>query len=191
MLVYPGVVDKVANGSTVATLSGFNTTIGSGPVPGTVTLNPGGTANFDTPFAGNGKIVTFSGVGISQGPIVLGGLASNFALPVACCGPAVLRTTGNITAAPPPPPPPPPPGGPGAPGALITTVGATPLAILPVFYPSTVLAGLNLDVVGMTMPPIQVAEIIPVEAAPQLPAFVDTPLPVYVPPVMPVRPDRN
>jgi filamentous hemagglutinin family protein len=180
MLVYPGVVDKEFDGTTDATLAGFKTTVGSGPLPLSLILDPGGTAFFDTPDEGIDKLVTFSGVTITQDAIVTGGSSTNFALVAPCCDEPV-RTTGNIVAAPVPPGP---------------TPGETVVPILPVFYASTVLAGLNLDVGGIRMPPVQVAEIVPVEQAPQLSGFTDAPVvvpppPVYAPPVMPRRPDRN
>jgi hypothetical protein len=52
------------------------------------------------------------------------------------------------------------------------------------------LAGLNIGVGGITMPPIVLAEIPAVEAAPQLSGFVDTPIVVPVP-LRPRKPARN
>ena len=142
----------------------------------------GGVANFDTSAAGIGKTISYTGFTLTQGPIVAGGLATNFALPTTCCAPIVGRTTGNITAAT--------TGG----TAGGTTGGTTLPPILPVFYPYTVLAGLNLGVGGITMPPIQLVEATPVEVAPQMSGFVDTPIvvpPEYVPPLRPRKRDRN
>jgi len=93
MLVFPGGANKVVDGNTLAS---FTTLVGS---PVGVTL-VAGTANFDTALVGTGKTITYSGFGLS------GASAGNFALPVACCGPAVRTTTGDITpiiAAPVPP----------------------------------------------------------------------------------------
>ncbi len=83
------------------------------------------------------------------------------------------------------------------PAPIIPTGGTPAIAtvpVLPVLFPQ--LAGLDLSVLGgITMPPIQVAEVIPVEEAPQLSGFTETPVvvppPVYVPPPMPRKPDRN
>jgi filamentous hemagglutinin family protein len=92
MLVFPGGADKTFDGTTTATFTGFKTSALSGPVPGGLTLAGAGTANFDTAAAGVGKTITFSG-------FTLGGASAGFALPVACCGPAVGRTTADITPA--------------------------------------------------------------------------------------------
>ncbi len=197
MLVYPGVVDKTfVAGDTTATLAGFKSTLASGLVPGDVLLVPGAVplANFDTPAEGVGKTVTFSGFGLAQNAIVTGGTSSNFALPVACCGPAVGRTTGNITAAPPPPPPPPvviiPP-----------VVGVPPDAELPLPYVAMPLATLvpiqsvvNLTVLEAETPPVRLALTPPVQPAPVVVPPEITPVPpapVIVPPPPPVRRDRN
>ncbi|PKO34062.1 MAG: filamentous hemagglutinin [Betaproteobacteria bacterium HGW-Betaproteobacteria-7] len=101
MLVYPGVTDKTFNGDTTATLSGFKSTALSGLVPGTVTLlaGPGATANFDSAAVGTDKTVTFSGYSLAQDPIVAGGNAANYALPVDCCASVGGKTAGNIIAA--------------------------------------------------------------------------------------------
>jgi len=61
--------------------------------------------------------------------------------------------------------------------------------ILPVFYPYTQLAGLDLTVEGIRMPPIEVARTPPVEEAP---VVVPPEVPqIYVPPERPRKPDRN
>lgn len=175
MLVFPDGADKIFDNTRTATFTGLKGN------PAGVTLVQGGlsTADFDTAAIGQNKIITYSG-------FTLGGVDANlFALPgtpvtpgtVICCA-AGQRTTGNITA------------------ATTTTGGttsSTPLPpILPVFYPYTLLAGLNLDIGGITMPPVFVAEVAPVEEAPQLSGFVDTPIVVPPPPpALPPRPDRN
>ena len=172
MLVFPEAADKVFDGTTAATLTGgFKSTALSGPVPGSVTLSGLGTAAFDTPDAGLNKTITFRNFTLTQGPIVQGPAGLNFALPAACCGPAIGRTTGNIIA---------------APGAGIQTVPVFPLLGLPL------LAGLDLGVLGgITMPPIVVVEAAPEEtgavAVEAPPAVVPAPLPLPLPP----RPARN
>ena len=174
MLVFPEVAAKTFDGTTTATFTGLK---GS---PAGVTLNGTGPAFFDTATAGANKLVNFNvnDFSLSQGVIDPGGAGLNFALPAGCCG-VTTRTTGDITAA-----------------TTTSPTGTLPtMPILPVLYPYTVLAGLNLDVGGITMPPIVVAEIPPVEAAPALSGFVENPVvippPVYVPPVRPLRRDRN
>ena len=92
MLVFPGGADKTFDGNTLAT---FTSLQGS---PAGVTL-VAGTANFDTAAVGTGKTITYSGFSLA------GANAGNFALPVACCGPAARTTTGSIIAAPPVVPP--------------------------------------------------------------------------------------
>jgi filamentous hemagglutinin family protein len=156
MLVYPDVLPKIADGTTTATLAGFKTTALSGPVPGTVTLLPGGTAaaNFDTAAPGTGKTVSFSDFSLVQGAIVPGDAGINFALPSGCCGLRVGNTTGTITAS--------------ASSSGLTAppvLAAFPLAAAPLFFS---------DMGGITMPPIVVAEAPPVEFVPP-PVVVEAP----------------
>ncbi len=171
MLVFPEAAAKVADGTTTATFTGLK-----GNPAGVILNTAGGTANFDSAAPGINSGISYTGFTLTQAPIAAGGLATNFALPTTCCAPIVGRTTGTITAG--------------------TTGGTTtPPVVLPVFYPYTLLAGLNLDMGGITMPPIQVAEIPAVEEAP-LSGFTSTPIvevppPVYVPPLRPRRADRN
>ncbi len=178
MLVYPDGVDKVFDNTTTATLSGFRTTATSGPVPAGVTLAGAGTANFDTPFAGVNKTITYSGFTLAQGAIVPGDAALNFALPTSCCLPRVGRTTADITAGTDTP---------------IQTAPVIPLFAFPM------LAALDLNVLGgITMPPIEVVAAAPIEVIPQPKAVVETPVevkpkakPVYVPPKRPRKADRE
>jgi hypothetical protein len=66
-------------------------------------------------------------------------------------------------------------------------VGVPVPVLLPVFYPYTVLAGMELNVEGIRMPPIAL-----VETPPPPPVIVPpAPPPVYVPPPLPPRRDRN
>jgi filamentous hemagglutinin family protein len=94
MLVFPGGADKTYDGTPTATFTGLK---GS---PAGVTLAGAGTAFFDTANAGTNKTITFSGFTLAQAPIVTGGTATNFALPITCCAPIVSRTTATIAAAP-------------------------------------------------------------------------------------------
>jgi filamentous hemagglutinin family protein len=189
MAVYPGVVDKTANGSTTATLAGFKSTALSGLVPGTVTLVPGplAAANFDTAAAGVGKPVTYSDFSLAQNPIVNGGLGLNFALPIACCGPLVGRTSGNIL--------------PIAPVAAVaplinTTPPVVVAGLVPTFF---TMPGLPLTVTEAPLPTMTFAQTPPEEAPVQVTAPVPPPVeaPVVAPPVRPVpvprppRQDRN
>ena len=104
MLVFPG-AEKAFDGTTTATLAGFNSTAASG-VPTGVTLvaDPGATATFDTAAVGTDIGVTFSGYSLG------GANAGQYSLPIACCV-TTFRTTGTIAAAtvttPPPVTPPP------------------------------------------------------------------------------------
>ena len=93
MLVFPEVQTKFFDGTTAATLTGLQGT------PAGVTLNPGGVFSFDSAAVGNNVPVTFSGLSLTQAPIVAGGTARNFALQAPCCGvggQTVTRTTGTI-----------------------------------------------------------------------------------------------
>jgi hypothetical protein len=93
MLVFPDGASRVENGTRTATFTGLKGT------PAGVTLNTaGGTANFDTAAAGTNKTVTYTGFTLTQAPIVTGGTATNYALPVTCCAPIVGKTTATITA---------------------------------------------------------------------------------------------
>jgi filamentous hemagglutinin family protein len=171
MLVFPEAAAKTADGTTAATFIGLK---GS---PAGVTLNTaGGTANFDTAAAGTGLPISFTGFTLTQGPIVAGGLASNFALPTTCCGPIVGRTTGTITA-----------------GTTATTTPASTLQTMPLlpFLGLPLLAGLDLSVLGgITMPPIPVAEAAPEETA-AVAAAIPPPPPVVVPRPLPPRQTRH
>jgi hypothetical protein len=174
MLVFPDGANKPFDGTTTATFTGLKSTAISG-IPAGVTLAGAGTATFDTAAAGVDKPITFTGFTLA------GPGAANFAFATSCCGPALGRTTGNITA-----------GGllpGGVTGATVTQV--TPPLSLIIALPT--LAGLDLSVLGgITMPPVQVAEVPPVEtrAVAVVPAET-TPPPIVVPPEMPRRQDRN
>lgn len=195
MLVYPDGVDKVFDNTTTATLSGFRTTATSGPVPAGVTLAGAGTANFDTPFAGLNKTITYSGFTLAQGAIVPGDAALNFALPTSCCLPRVGRTTGNITPVPPIVPPilpivPPidaPEGtiGPEAPPFQMLVED------LPVFAPGLQLAVTQTVVPGVMMvlaaPPPPV--VVPVQTV--VPVETVVPPVIAPPPPRPPKQDRN
>ncbi|MDB5857424.1 MAG: putative heme-hemopexin-binding/utilization protein, partial [Ramlibacter sp.] len=88
MLVF-AVGDKTFDGSTATVLSGLK----GSPVGVTLVAGAGSAANFDTAAVGTAKAIAFTGYTLA------GANAANFALPVACCGPAVANTTGTILAA--------------------------------------------------------------------------------------------
>ncbi|MEA3066258.1 MAG: hypothetical protein QOJ27_2719, partial [Sphingomonadales bacterium] len=104
MLLFPH-ADKVADGTTAAALSGFNTTATSGPPTGvTLVAGPAASAVFDSAAAGSSIGITYSGYSLA------GANADQYALAGSCCV-STFRTRGTITpaTAPPPPPPAPPP----------------------------------------------------------------------------------
>lgn len=89
MLVFGVSAAKTFDGSTATTLTGLE----GNPAGVTLVAGPGSIANFDTAAPGIDKPITFSGYTLA------GPAASQFALPVSCCGPAVARTTGTLLAA--------------------------------------------------------------------------------------------
>jgi hypothetical protein len=207
MLVFPGGADKTFDGTTTASFTGLK------GAPAGVTLNTAaGIANFDTAAVGTGKTISYTGFTLTQAPIVTGGAASNFALPVTCCAPIVGKTTANILAVVPVPAPIvpvlPEPVTPPAP--LTPPFSVPPLVVAPETpelqttesaAPLLYAAGLNLAVIdtGVRMPPVQLAArpplppapvIVPPEAPPVVVVPREVP-PVYVPPLRPRKPDRN
>jgi hypothetical protein len=86
MLVFPTGGDRTVNGTTLTAFTGLK-----GLPPGvTLVAGAGSTANFDNADVGAGKSVTFTGYTLA------GASAGSYALAVACCGPAVGRTTASI-----------------------------------------------------------------------------------------------
>ena len=169
MLVFPDGGNKTFDGTTVTTLSGLK-----GNPPGvTLFAGPGSTANFDTATPGVGKTISFTGYSLA------GPGASNFALPVSCCGPVLGKTTANISS-----------------GTSVQTVADVPtVPVLPNLTPLPVFAALNLGVEGIRMPPIEVIPPTPVHA-PVIETIEPTPEiapppPVYVPPKRPRKIDRS
>jgi filamentous hemagglutinin family protein len=172
MLVYPAGADKVFDGTNTATFNSFKPDI-NGLIPGGGGLTlTGGTASYDSTAVGVNVPITYSG-------FTLGGASAGFVLPTPCCNIFVTRTTGNITA------------GSGTGLGSGTVSGSTPVQVWPVlpFIGLPLLAGLDLGVLGgITMPPIPVAELAPVE---ETPVILAVPPPVVVPPVFPRRRARN
>ncbi|HEX8661513.1 MAG TPA: filamentous hemagglutinin N-terminal domain-containing protein, partial [Brevundimonas sp.] len=102
MLLFPH-ADKVADGTTGAVLSGFNTTAASGEPTGvTLVAGPAASAVFDSAAAGSNIGIAYSGYSLA------GANADRYALAGSCCV-STFRTSGAITAAASPPPPAPPP----------------------------------------------------------------------------------
>ena len=172
MLVFPDGGNKRFDGTTSTNLSGLK----GNPAGVTLVNGPGSTANFDTASSGLNKTVSYTGFSLAQAPILAGGTAINYALPVSCCGPIVGRTTANITSA--------------------TAVQTVP--IWETRWP--VMAALNLSVLdeGVRMPPIEVASAPPVQPesvvvpAPEVVAPVVVAPPVHVPPKKrPRKADRS
>jgi len=174
MLVFPDGGDRTfVAGSTLTTFTGLK-----GLPPG-VSLNPGGTANFDTPAVGNDKVVTFSGYTLA------GADAGLFALPgtAICCAGATQRTIANIIDAPPIVPPVPPV----APPAAEEMMG--PESIIPL---GTVLGSLpRVELAGLPPQLLSIAPVpVPVVVPPPPPPVIQE-APIYVPPVRPAKQDRN
>lgn len=180
MLVFPDGANKTFDGTTAATFTGLK----GSPVGVALLANPGSIANFDNPNVGLGKTVSFTGFSLTQGPILTGGTARNFALPVSCCGPIVGRTTADIT---------PLPGGVVGPSGIVQTV-----PVVTTFSPLPLLASLNFNVVegGLLMPPFEVVPTpvvpTPVELTPTIaPEPKASPPRVSAPPKRPRKADRS
>ena len=212
MLVYPDGASKTYDGTTTATFTGLK----GNPAGVTLVAGVGNSATFDNANPGTGKVITFSGYTLAQGPISIGGTAINYALPAPCCDAVGGKTTATITAAPtpppeaPPPPPPPPPAP--TPKPVVTTPFVTlpvetpseeTLVIVPVWMPKVVPTRTPtelLTIVPSNIPP-ELLTIVPIPVAPPTPIVVPTPPPVavpvpptpeiYVPPPRPRKQDRN
>lgn len=182
MLVFPDGANKTFDGTTAATFTGLK----GSPVGVTLVAGPGSIANFDTADVGSNKGISFTGFSLAQAPILTGGTARNYALPVTCCGPIVGRTTANITA--PITVPVTVPGGVVGPSGIVQTV-----PVQNVFSPMPLLASLDFNVVegGVLMPPIEVVPT-PIEPTPTItPEPTVNPPPVSAPPKRPRKADRS
>ncbi|MDB5365152.1 MAG: filamentous hemagglutinin family outer membrane protein [Rhodospirillales bacterium] len=92
MLLYP-TADKVFDGTTAATLTGFKSSVATGAPTGvTLVAGAGSTAVFDTASVGTNTGITFSGYSLA------GASAGNYAFAASCCT-AGFKTSANITAA--------------------------------------------------------------------------------------------
>lgn len=176
MLVF-GIGDRTVDGSTATVLTGLK----GSPAGVTLVAGPASSANFDTALAGTGKEITFTGY-------TLGGPdAARFALPVACCGPAVGRTTGNLLAVVVPPTPvvvPPPVIVP----VPVPVVIVPPPVIIPppVIPPAVIPPAVIPPVVVIPAPDVEAA---PDQVLPQFAPFVVAPLLLRTPaPLLQVAP---
>ncbi|MET1115438.1 MAG: filamentous hemagglutinin N-terminal domain-containing protein [Comamonas sp.] len=176
MLVFAQAQDKVADGTTTATV----TTLLKGSPVGDVTLvaGPGSTANFDTPNAGINKTITMTGYSLA------GADANRYALATPCCGPVVTTTTANITPVIPPVVTPPVVEPPVViPPVVIPPVVEPPVVIPPVVVPPVVEPPVVIPPV--VVPPVVIPPVVepPVVVPPVVIPPVVTP-PVVIPPVV-------
>ena len=147
MLVFGVNAPKTADGTTATTLVGLK----GSPAGVTLVAGPGSSANFDTATAGTNKGITFTGYTLA------GPNAAQFALPVACCGPVVARTTGTIVAAVVPP-------------VVVPPVVVPPVVVIPpVVLPPVVV-----------IPPVPIGPV-PLPAVDTPVATSDTVLPQFAP----------
>ena len=144
MLVFAQAEDKVVDGTTTATVASLQ----GGPIGVTLVAGPGSTANFDSANVGTDKTVTLTGYSLG------GANASAYALAVPCCGPAVSKTTADITA------------------VVVVPPVVVPPVIPPVVVPPVVVPPVIPPVV---VPPVVVPPVIPPVENPALP-------PVWTPP---------
>ncbi|ART50725.1 filamentous hemagglutinin [Acidovorax carolinensis] len=200
MLVFAQGEDKVVDGTTTATVSSLQ----GGPVGVTLVAGPGSTANFDNASVGTDKTVTLTGYSLG------GASASGYALAVPCCGPAVSKTTADITAvvvSPPvvvppavvPPVIPPVVVPPAVVPPVIPPVENSPLP--PVWAPPTPPAATPAGYVLTVVPPAPLPASVLVAEAPPAPPVVVPVVPVaapvenapekYVAPVRKPKPERN
>ena len=158
MLVFAQAEDKVVDGTTTATVASLQ----GGPIGVTLVAGPGSTANFDSANVGTDKTVTLTGYSLG------GANASAYALAVPCCGPAVSKTTADITAVVVVPPVGVPP--------VIPPVVVPPVVVPPVIPPVVVPPVVVPPVIPpVVVPPVVVPPVIPPVENPALP-------PVWTPP---------
>ena len=160
MLLFPGVT-KVEDGTTAATLAGFNTTATSGlPAGVTLVAGAGSSAVFDSAAVGGTIGVTYTGYTLA------GANADQYALAGSCCV-STFRTTGSITA---------------APVVVVPPVVVPPVVVPPVIVPPVVVPPVEPPVVT---PPVVTPPVVtpPVVTPPVVTPPVVTP-PVVTPPVV-------
>ena len=189
MLVFAAGGSKSFDGTTGTVLAGLK----GNPAGVTLVGGPGSVANFDTPDAGLGKTISFTGYTLA-GP----GSAA-FALPVSCCGPVVAKTTGDILPLPLPVPV--------VPVPVPVVIVPPPVVLLPdgseqvmpqfapfVVAPTLLRAPTTLLVVAPAAPAPMDLVVVQAEAPPApaaSPAATEAPPAPYTPPVRPAKPFRN
>jgi filamentous hemagglutinin family protein len=148
MLVFP-TGDKVFDGTTATTLTGFRSSpVTGGPTGVTLVAGPGATAAFDDPNVGSSIGITYSGYSLG------GADAAKYALAANCCVPG-FRTSGAITAVTPPIPLPVP-----VPTPTPIVVPGSPLPGSPLSTPTSI-AGSEVGA------PLVVPSILPVSVIPE------------------------
>ena len=182
MLVFAAGGSKNFDGTTGTILAGLK----GDPAGVTLVAGPGSVANFDNPDVGIGKTIGFTGYTLA------GPNASNFALPVSCCGPVVARTTADILPVPVPVPVVPVP-------VPVAIEGGTdqvmpqfaPFVVAPMLLqaPTTLLVVSPVAPAPMDLVVVQAAPP-PASPAPQA-APAEAPPAPYVAPARPAKPFRN
>lgn len=174
MLVFAAGGGKTFDGTTATVLAGLK----GNPAGVTLVAGPGSVANFDNPDVGIGKTISFTGYTLA------GPNAAAFALPVACCGPVVAKTTGDIVPAPLPAPVVPVP-------VPLVTPQFSPFVVAPFLLrtPTTLLVVAPVAPAPVDLVVVQ-AETPPAPEAPRA-ATIEAPPAPYVPPVRPAKPFRN
>jgi filamentous hemagglutinin family protein len=163
MLLFPN-GDRVADGTTNAVLSGFNTTATSGlPVGVTLVAGPNATATFAQAEAGTGIAISYSGYTLA------GTNAGQYALAGSCCV-TTQATTGTISA---------------APVVVVPPVEVPPVVVPPVEVPPVVVIP-PVEVPPVVVPPVEVPPVVVIPPV-EVPPVVVVP-PVEVPPVVVIPP---
>ena len=160
MLVFAAGGDKTFDGTTTATLTGLK----GAPLGVTLVAGAGSSATFETPNVGTDKLVTLTGYSLG------GANAGKFALAAPCCGPAVAKTTANITAAPAPTPAP----------TIAPTPAPTPA---PTIAPTP--APTPAPTIAPTPAPTPAPTIAPTPAPTPAPTIAPTPAPTPAPTIAP------
>src|SRR5450830_413265 len=164
MLVFATGGDKIYDGTTATTL----TSLQGSPAGVTLVASPSSNAIFDTADIGTAKAITFTGYSLT------GTNATDYALPVSCCGPNAgsANTIGAIS----------------APPVVIPPVVVPPVVVPPVVVPPVVeppLVAPPVVVPPVVVPPVVVPPVVvpPVVVPPVVVPPVVVP-PVVVPPVV-------
>jgi len=158
MLLFPN-GSKVDDGTTAATLTGFNTTATSGlPTGVTLVAGAGSSAVFDSAAVGSNIGITYTGYSLA------GANAGQYALAGSCCV-STFRTTGTITAA----------------AVVVPPVVVPPVVVPPVVVPPVV-------VPPVVVPPVITPPVIVPPGTTPAPTPVTPPVLVPVAPGFPSQP---